>query len=236
MSVSYRYLFHKILVCPSLLHFPALCPCHYCWVFPPPPDTLFRGSCSQRQTAHPSITTAASLWCWALSCTTQLLSSIKTCSRARMHMHTITKTHMDTCRESPLHAIMWIDTAADSQKTHLSVRASQITYALINQEIFFHRLFSALSPLTGSQKTNLFSLSSDSSSFVLFQDLEPSLLFILRFFFHPTASFFFPLSLCVHRRLMRTPHKLADLPSYCCSAENSTESDTDSQSLHQYRR
>lgn len=59
-----------------------------------------RDAGSQRQAAHPSITPAGSLWCWALSSTSQLLPSIKMCRWAGtpMCMHTSDKnTNMDLC-------------------------------------------------------------------------------------------------------------------------------------------
>lgn len=63
---------------------------------PPPPlhclvwrgEKRGRAAASQRQPAHPSITPAGSLRCWALSSTTQLLPSIKTYRWAGMHTHT----------------------------------------------------------------------------------------------------------------------------------------------------
>lgn len=61
---------------------------------PPTPVALFWASGSQRQTAHPSVAPAGSLQCWALSCTTQLLPSIKTCGWAGMYMHIHTRAPM----------------------------------------------------------------------------------------------------------------------------------------------
>lgn len=56
-----------------------------------------RDAGSQRQTAHPSITAAGSLRCWALSSTTQLLSSIKMYRWTGVCVCVCACTHKPTC-------------------------------------------------------------------------------------------------------------------------------------------
>lgn len=86
MHLPERFVAHLSLsLSPHLFQYSSLSP-------PPPHCCLVsrergRVAGSQRRTAHPSITPAGSLQCWALSSTTQLLPSIKMYRWAGMHTH-----------------------------------------------------------------------------------------------------------------------------------------------------
>lgn len=129
-----RFVAHLSLslsLCPSLLIFLILST--------PTSVALFsrergRVAGSQRQTAHPSITPAGSLRCWALSSATQLLPSIKTCRWAGMQARVrLSQTHLGR----PVHISVPIYTYL--QCTQWGKPISACTHEWINWSTHTHR-------------------------------------------------------------------------------------------------
>lgn len=88
---------------------------------------------SQRQTAHPSITPARSLWRWALSSTTQLLPSIKMYRWTRMHTH---RRLSQTLLSGWMYPCQFTHICNAWRKAHIRLHAwdNRCTFTLITQQ------------------------------------------------------------------------------------------------------
>lgn len=160
-----------------------------------------RVSCSQRQTAHPSITSARSLWRWALSSTTQLLPSIKMYRWARMHTHrrlsqTLLSGWMNLCQFTHI--------CNARRKAHIRLHTWANRCTFTPQSDSKKKIGGPLSfALTNRDEDKLLGLFTWGKAGLCVLSLP---LFTQQF----CACLFHPL-LCTHRRLMRTQLRLVYL-------------------------